>query len=52
MQLSLFDLLATLFISPDTEDKRVPNMSGSNDIEQVDVLLVGAGFASYTLLNR
>lgn len=27
-------------------------MEGSTNVEQVDVLLVGAGFASYTLLNR
>ncbi|KPI44383.1 Baeyer-Villiger monooxygenase [Cyphellophora attinorum] len=27
-------------------------MPSAKDIEQVDVLLVGAGFASYTLLNR
>jgi hypothetical protein len=25
---------------------------GSHQVEEVDVLLVGAGFASFTLLNR
>lgn len=32
--------------------KNLPTMQGSADVDQVDVLLVGAGFASYTLLNR
>jgi hypothetical protein len=27
-------------------------MAGTEGVDQVDVLLVGAGFASYTLLNR
>ena len=37
---------ATLYFGP------LNPAMGSHQIEEVDVLLVGAGFASFTLLNR
>ena len=47
------DIFTTMSDGPiSANPKAFDPMAGTEGVDQVDVLLVGAGFASYTLLHR